>query len=102
MHQSAFSSLQLTATKNQAVIQAQTFRPELDLLLQTPERELIAFALAWYDPFNKIVMFDPVGCKTEFQRRGLTGTFRREGLRKFKGPGGNPVQQGSEKGPARL
>jgi ribosomal protein S18 acetylase RimI-like enzyme len=78
----------LTEAKYQAVMHAPTYRPELDLVVTTPEGELAAFALAWFDPSNKIGMFDPVGCHVGHQRRGLTRAVMLDGLRKLKMLGG--------------
>jgi mycothiol synthase len=88
LHRSAFTASRLTAAKYQAVMHAPTYRPELDLVVTTPEGELAAFALAWFDPSNKIGMFDPVGCHADYQRRGLARAIMLDGLRKLKALGG--------------
>jgi predicted N-acetyltransferase YhbS len=84
LHRSAFTASRLTAAKYQAVMHAPTYRPELDLVVTTPEGELVAFALAWFDSVNKIGMFDPVGCHAGYQRRGLTRAVMLDGLHKLK------------------
>lgn len=84
LHRAAFTASQLTGAKYQGVMSAPTYRSELDLLVVAPDGVLAAFALAWYDAANGIGMFDPVGCATAYQRRGLTKALMFGGLHKLK------------------
>lgn len=105
LHRAAFTASQLTPAKYQAVMDAPTYRPELDLLVLGPDDEPAAFALAWHDPSNRIAMFDPVGCAAAYQRRGLTRALLLEGLRRLKELGvvrAILCSSGSEAGPTRL
>lgn len=105
LHRAAFTASQLTPAKYQTVMDAPTYRPELDLLVLDPNDEPAAFALAWHDPANRIAMFDPVGCAEAFQRKGLTRALLLEGLRRLKELGVVTAilcSSGSEEGPTRL
>ncbi|MBN9387974.1 MAG: N-acetyltransferase [Chloroflexi bacterium] len=105
LHRAAFTASQLTPAKYQTVMDAPTYRPELDLLVVGPGDEPAAFALAWHDSANRIAMFDPVGCAAAFQRRGLTRALLLEGLRRLKELGVVTAilcSSGSEEGPTHL
>ena len=48
-----------------------TYRPELDLVVLTPDGSPAASALGWYDDHSRSMLFEPVGTSPTHARRGL-------------------------------
>ena len=60
------------------------YRRELDLVAESADGTFVAFCIAWLDAENKVVEFEPIGCRPEFRRKGLTRAVIAEGLRRAK------------------
>lgn len=83
IHRAAFAPSQMSEAKHRAVMQAPTYRPDLDLVAVAPDGSLAAFALVWYDATSRLGLFEPVGCHPDHQRRGLATALLYEGLRRL-------------------
>lgn len=68
----------------------------LDIVAVAADGQHAAFALAWVDEANGIGLFEPVGTRREFQRRGLGHAVLREGMRRLQACGMNEVMVGCE------
>jgi mycothiol synthase len=60
------------------------YLPELDLVVVSPQGELAAFALVWYDSINLVGEFEPVGTGPAFRQKGLGKALLLEGLRRVR------------------
>ena len=69
------------------VMRTWPYRSDLDLLVETPDGDFGAFALAWYDPDNRVGEFEPVGTDPRFRRRGLGRAVNLFGLQKLREAG---------------
>lgn len=102
VHRAAFAPSRMTAAKHLCAMHASAYRPDLDLVVQapgpppalSPEDEgnagdlcFAAFALVWYDEANRRGVFEPVGCRPEFQRRGLASALLIEGMHRLQALG---------------
>lgn len=83
VHRAAFHPSKMTVEKHRKVMSSPTYRQELDLVCQTEAGDLAAYTIVWFDPFNKIGLFEPVGCHPDHQRRGLASAVMIEGLRRL-------------------
>jgi len=63
------------------VMQTPGFRIDHELVVVAPDGRLAAFLIYWIDPVSKCGLFEPVGCHSEFQRKGLTKALMVEGMR---------------------
>lgn len=63
------------------------YRPDLDLVVQTPEGELAAYCIVWWDPVTRIGEFEPVGTAERFRGRGYGKAVLREGMRRLRALG---------------
>lgn len=109
-HRAAFAPSRMTVAKHRAVLAAPMYRPAFDLVVEAPgwpaghegERDgelagyaaaqaqgplFAAFALVWYDEANRMGVFEPVGCRPQFQRRGLASAVITEGLHRLRDAG---------------
>jgi len=59
----------------------------LDLVVVAPDGTLAAGCLCWPDRANRSGLFEPMGTRSEFRRRGLATTLMLEGLRRLRAEG---------------
>ena len=83
VHRDAFAPSRMTIDKHRRVMQAPTYRPELDLVVVAPDDSFAAFAIVWLDERNRIGVVEPLGCHAHHRRRGLSRALLREGLRRL-------------------
>jgi len=81
VHRAAFHPSRLTLDMYMRARQMPTYRPELDLVVVAPNGDLAAFTVLWFEPENRVALFEPVGCHPAYQRRGLGRALLYEGLR---------------------
>lgn len=63
------------------------YRPELDLVVVTPDDRFGAFCICWLDTVNQVGLFEPVGTGPDLRRMGLGTAVLCEGLRRMKARG---------------
>lgn len=86
-HRDAFSPSRMSAEKHRRLMGAPTYRPELDLMVIAPDETVAAFCIVWFDEANRIGVFEPVGCRSAHQRRGLAKGLMYEGCRRLQALG---------------
>lgn len=69
------------------VMRSPSFHIEHELVVVAPDGRFAAFLVYWLDPISKSGLFEPVGCHSGFQRRGLTKALLYEGLRRMAAQG---------------
>jgi ribosomal protein S18 acetylase RimI-like enzyme len=87
VHRDAFAPSRMTVEKHRAVMAAPTYRSELDLVVEVPDRIFAAYCLVWFDAANRTGEFEPVGCHSAYRRRGLTKAVMVEGMRRLRALG---------------
>jgi mycothiol synthase len=60
------------------------YHPERELVVVAPGGEIAAFTVTWLDPLNRVGLFEPVGTRPAFQRRGLARALLLAGLREMR------------------
>jgi mycothiol synthase len=88
VHMGAFGS-SWTAESYQKVMTTPAFEIDHELVVVAPDGRYAAFLIYWIDPVTKTGLFEPVGCHSEFQRRGLTKALMYEGMRRMHDEGAN-------------
>ncbi|HYI14457.1 MAG TPA: GNAT family N-acetyltransferase [Thermomicrobiales bacterium] len=83
-HRDAFAPSKMTEAKHRAVMASPTYRPELDLIVEAPDRSVAAYCLVWLDGANAHGVFEPVGCHSAHRQRGLTKAVVYEGMRRLR------------------
>ena len=66
---------------------APVYDPELDLLVQSPEGELVANCICWADARSGIGVFEPVGTHAAYRGRGLARLAILEGCGRLRASG---------------
>jgi len=80
LHRAAFAPSKFTLEKYQAARNGTTYRPDLDLLAVAPNGEYAAYTTVWFEPENRVALYEPVGCRPNYGRRGLGKALLYEGL----------------------
>ncbi|CAA9536288.1 MAG: hypothetical protein AVDCRST_MAG73-1491 [uncultured Thermomicrobiales bacterium] len=87
VHRNAFAPSRMTAAKHRAVMASPTYRPDLDLVAEAPDGSFAAFCIVWFDPDNRIGVFEPVGTHSAHRRRGLATALLCAGMRRLQSLG---------------
>lgn len=72
------------------------YRPDLDLVAVTPEGELAAYCIVWWDPASRTSLFEPVGAAMAHRRKGYAKALLRDALRRVRDLGGEQAYVISE------
>jgi ribosomal protein S18 acetylase RimI-like enzyme len=88
VHRAAFDGSRLSTQRYRQMTGAWPYRPDFDIVVETPTGELAAYCQGWYDEANGIGEFEPVGCDPRYARRGLASAACLAVLRAFAAAGG--------------
>jgi predicted N-acetyltransferase YhbS len=64
------------------VEQAPLYRPELTVMVQAPDGELVSYCGIWYVPANRLAYVEPVATDPDHRRRGLARAAVLESIRR--------------------
>ena len=71
VHQAAFNPSGVSIESYRNVMNAWPYRADLDWVVQAPNGEFAAFALAWFDDVNWVGELEPVGTTPKYRGLGL-------------------------------
>lgn len=77
------------------------YDPELDIAIQTPEGDIGAYALFWFDAATSVGLIEPMRTEEAHQRRGLARALIGEGLARLIARGAQRFKVGYETEVAR-
>jgi mycothiol synthase len=86
LHQAVFESKNMTLEWRQRSLQHPAYRPELDLVVEAPGGQLAAFCIAWLQQHGTQLagQIEPLGCRAEYRRQGLSSLILAEALRRLQ------------------
>ncbi|GAB4171265.1 MAG: hypothetical protein Fur005_33000 [Roseiflexaceae bacterium] len=84
LHRDAFAPSRMTMRYYTTAIALPTYRQDLDLVVAAPDGSLAAFCIVWFDPANRMGVFEPVGCHSAHRRRGLASAVMIEGMQRLR------------------
>jgi mycothiol synthase len=85
VHRDAFNPSKFSMQRYARVRSMVGYRPDLDLVIATPENEFAAYCIAWIS--NGMGYFEPVGTRAAFRRQGLGRAVILEGFKRLKALG---------------
>lgn len=86
-HREVYHPSRVTLEAYRRLRRADLYRPELDLVVVSPEGEFAAYCICWYDPNARIGEFEPVGTRPAYRRRGLGRALMFAGQRRLRNLG---------------
>jgi GNAT superfamily N-acetyltransferase len=73
----------LNVAKYERLLTVPHYRLEDDLVVETSDGSLAAFALCWFDQDGRVGELEPVGTHPDHQRRGLSRAIVTEAVRRL-------------------
>lgn len=80
LHQSVFESRNMTGDWRARLLKHPAYRRDLDLVVVTPDGQLVAFCICWFDETSRNGQVEPLGCHKEFRQYALGRVALSEGL----------------------
>ena len=71
LHREVFGTKNMQLAWRQRTLRYPTYRPDLDLVVETPDGRLGAFCICWYDEAAQAGQVEPLGCGADFRRFAL-------------------------------
>lgn len=91
LHQSVFESKNMTVDWRTRTLQHPDYRPELDIVVEAPDKRLVAFCICWFDEKSMTGQVEPLGSHKDFRQSGLGRVALSEGLRRLQSLGAQTV-----------
>jgi ribosomal protein S18 acetylase RimI-like enzyme len=71
VHRDVWAPSRVTEASYARVMESWPYRSSLDCVVEAPDGRFAAYVLVWPDDENRVGLFEPVGTRAEFRRRGL-------------------------------
>ena len=91
LHQSVFESKNMTTDWRRRTLNHPDYMPELDLVVEAPEKRLVAFCICWFDKTSRAGHIEPLGCHKDFRASALGRVALSEGLRRLQSLGAQNI-----------
>jgi len=87
IHRDVWAPSRVTEASYANVMASWPYRGTLDCVVEAPDGRFAAYVLAWPDDANGVGLFEPVGTREEFRRRGLGAAVCTFALRRLHDEG---------------
>ena len=87
LHREVWAPSKFTLDGYRRLRERPVYRPDLDLVAVTPEGELAAYCIVWWDPASRTGLFEPVGAAERHRGRRYGSAVMIEGLRRLRALG---------------
>ncbi|NOT06381.1 MAG: hypothetical protein HOP27_17450 [Anaerolineales bacterium] len=84
LHQSVFESKNMTMEWRQRTLKHPSYKPELDIVVESPAGSLVAFCICWFDENSLEGQVEPLGCHKDFRQYALGRVALVEGLHRLQ------------------
>jgi len=91
LHQSIFETKNMTVDWRLRTLQHPAYKPELDLVIESPARHLVAFCIGWFDEQTLSGQVEPLGCLADFRLYALGRVVLAEGLHRLQTHGAKQI-----------
>ena len=87
LHQSVFETKNMTVDWRMRTLQHPDYKPDLDIVVESPDGSLGAFCVCWLDEHSQDGRVEPLGCHKDFRRYALGRVALSEGLHRLQSLG---------------
>jgi len=87
LHREVWEPSKFTIEGYRRLREQPVYRPDLDLVAVTPEGELAAYAIVWWDSASRTGLFEPVGAAERHRGKRYASAVMIEGLRRLRALG---------------
>ena len=87
LHQSVFETKNMTVDWRMRTLQHPEYKPDLDIVVESPDGRLGAFCICWLDEHSQDGRVEPLGCHKDFRRYALGRVALSEGLHRLQSLG---------------
>jgi mycothiol synthase len=91
LHRSVFESKNMTVAWRMRTLQHPDYRPDLDIVVESPDKRLAAFCICWFDEDSMTGHVEPLGSHKDFRQYGLGRVALSEGLRRLQSLGAQDI-----------
>jgi len=91
LHQSVFESKNMTVDWRMCTLQHPNYKPELDIVVESPDGHLGAFCICWFDESSQDGRVEPLGCHKDFRRYALGRVALSQGLHRLQSLGAQNI-----------
>lgn len=95
LHRAVFQSNSMTTAWRRRTLQQPAYRPPLDLVIEAPDGQLVAFCVGWLDEVGfagaPVGQIEPLGVHEEFRGLGLAHAMLAEAVHRLQGLGAQTV-----------
>lgn len=91
LHQSVFESKNMTTEWRRRTLQHPDYKPDLDLVVESPGGRLAAFCICWFNEHSLEGHVEPLGSHKDFRQYGLGRVALSEGLRRLQSLGARNI-----------
>jgi ABC-type cobalt transport system substrate-binding protein len=91
LHQSVFESKNMTVDWRMRTLQHPNYKPELDIVVESPDGHLGAFCICWFDEHSLDGRVEPLGCHKDFRRYALGRVALSQGLHRLQSLGAQNI-----------
>lgn len=88
IHREVWEPSKVTYRSYRNVINAPTYNPRLDWVIESPDGEFVSYCLIWHDENSGTGLLEPVGTSPRFTRMGLSKAVCTMALRELRKIGG--------------
>lgn len=91
LHQSVFESKNMTVEWRSRTLKHPAYKPELDVVVESPDGRLVAFCICWFDENSHEGQVEPLGCHKDFRKYALGRVALSEGLHRLQSLGAKNI-----------
>lgn len=91
LHQSVFESKNMTVEWRKRTLQHPDYKPDLDIVVESPDKRLVAFCIGWFDKDSRTGHIEPLGSHKNVRQYALGRVALSEGLRRLQSLGAQDI-----------
>jgi ribosomal protein S18 acetylase RimI-like enzyme len=91
LHQSVFESNNMTVDWRLRTLKHPAYKRDLDIVVESPEGDLVAFCIGWLNETSLEGQIEPVGCHKNFRHHALGRVAFSEGLARLQSLGSKDI-----------